>query len=141
LHFRNVIEGVTLGVQSVRRERARALLQSNANPKEWLIMAFSRAPFDDKILSFQISKLAHPLRKSAAGPELIGRNSAEEKADAPEWTRLLRARRERPRSYCAANRDNEFSPPGLDCHATLAWGHVLATAGNDITLYSAVHRK
>ena len=33
--------------------------------------------------------------------------------------RLLRARRERPRSCCAAQCEYEFSPSDVDCHATL----------------------
>jgi hypothetical protein len=41
--------------------------------------------------------------------------------------RLLRLRYKRPRDRCATDRDNEFSPPDVDCHVTLLWGH--ATKG------------
>jgi len=34
---------------------------------------------------------------------------------------MLRARRERPRGH-AANHDDEFSPPDMDCHAPLPRG-------------------
>src|SRR6516164_11673269 len=39
--------------------------------------------------------------------------------DTPHPFRLLRARRERPRSCCAAQCEYEFSPSEVNCHATL----------------------
>jgi hypothetical protein len=48
---------------------------------------------------------------------------------------LLRARRKRPRSCCAAQCEYEFSPSDVDCHATPpAGGRVHAIEGDDITL-------
>src|SRR5262245_50333164 len=35
---------------------------------------------------------------------------------------LLRPRRQRPRSGCAAKRGNELSSSDVDCHVTLPWG-------------------
>ena len=80
-------------------------------------MAFSRAPFDDKIFSFQMAKLAHPLCKSAAATvrtEVGGRNNGEENADAPHPLGLLRARRERPRRRRAAEQRDELAPLSFD---------------------------
>jgi hypothetical protein len=74
--------------------------------------AFRSAPFDYKIFSFQIPKLAHPLRKSAAEivrTQLGCRGYGVEKTDAPERRLLLRARRERPRCRTAEQCD-ELAP-------------------------------
>src|SRR5215211_2115978 len=44
------------------------------------------------------------------------RRAAEESYHRHRW--LLRTRRERPRSCCAAQCEYEFSPSDVDCHAT-----------------------
>src|SRR5262249_55128627 len=40
----------------------------------------------------------------------------------PRHRRLLRARRKRPRNWCAAKQRDEFAPSNLDCHVTLPRG-------------------
>ena len=58
----------------------------------------------------------------------LGRPAAD-KADHRQC-RLLRTRRERPRSCCAAQCEYEFSPSDVDCHATPpAGGRVHAIEG------------
>jgi hypothetical protein len=57
-------------------------------------------------------------------------------ADPPHALALLRARRDRPSSGCAAKRDNEFSPSNVDRHVTLPWGSCPCNGGDDTTLPS-----
>src|SRR6516165_9646918 len=45
-----------------------------------------------------------------------------EHADMPHPLAMLRARRERPRSYCAAERRQEFSSSDVACRVTLRLG-------------------
>src|SRR5262249_9601123 len=78
------------------------------------------ASFDDHVAAFEIIQLVQALaerrqvirgrRSSCAQPSNNGRGL------------LLRARRERPRSCCAAECEYEFSPSDVGCHATLRWG-------------------
>jgi hypothetical protein len=60
-------------------------------------------------------------------------NEDEQQANASDLYRLLRARRERPRCR-AAERDNKFSPPNVDCHATLPRGHAMETITHPVML-------
>src|SRR5258708_2801309 len=60
---------------------------------------------------------------------IVGK-TAQQRADASHAIGLLRERRERPRSRRAAEqRDDKFSPPDVDCHATLRWGSFPCNGG------------
>jgi hypothetical protein len=52
-----------------------------------------------------------------------------QKHDPPHSLRLLRPRRERPRSCCAAKSGQEFSSFDVACHVTLRLGAIHAVEG------------
>src|SRR6516162_11242296 len=65
-------------------------------------------------------ELCQPTRPPGIGDHLqrdVGRRKGVIE-DTPHPFRLLRARRERPRSCCAAQCEYEFSPSEVNCHAT-----------------------
>jgi hypothetical protein len=66
-------------------------------------------------------QFAEPLQESrVAGLKFrIVRHARHEHADAPHALALLRARRERPRDRCAAERCYQFPPSNNDWHLTL----------------------
>src|SRR5258707_932286 len=69
-----------------------------------------------------------------------------EYADAPHAVALLRARRKRPRSCCPAERDYEFSPSDVDCHAPLPRGvmgryHALAKRKQMLSMSQLGHQE
>src|SRR5262249_11533677 len=62
-----------------------------------------------------VAERAHPIPQAfERRPRLIGEN-----ADAPNPLPLLRARRERPRDCCAAERGYHFPPSDSDRHVAL----------------------
>jgi hypothetical protein len=72
-------------------------------------------------------------RRKSILPFWIVRSPVHEHADAPRALALLRARRDRPSSGCAAKRDNEFSPSNVDCHVTPSRGGSCPCYGGDDT--------
>src|SRR5262245_48048761 len=56
--------------------------------------------------------------RPSAGTASLNRDAADEQPHAIDFSRLLRARRERPPRCCAAQGKYEFSPSDVDCHAT-----------------------
>jgi hypothetical protein len=77
--------------------------------------------FDRHVLALDIACVLQALAKSAhAVHDRIRRLDVEES----DYRRrpLLCPHIERPSGRRAAKRDNEFSPPDVDCHATLPWG-------------------
>jgi len=95
--------------------------------------ALRPAVFDHDVLALDVAGLLQALAECAqAVREWVGRQRVQ-KPDRG-LRRLLRARRHRPRSCCAAQCEYEFSPSDVDCHATPpAGGCVHATKGKIIT--------
>jgi hypothetical protein len=78
------------------------------------------AEFDRDVLTLDVAGLVQASAKGGnRRSERLRRLSIEEPDHRHHW--LLRACRERPRRK-AAERDDEFPPPDVDCHATLPWG-------------------
>src|SRR5262249_23226985 len=77
---------------------------------------------------------AQSLHKSSNPWIEYHRSVREQEPDRRQLSSLLRARRERHGDRRAAKRDNEFSSPEVDCHATLPRGSCLCIRRKDITL-------
>src|SRR5262249_47785990 len=92
---------------------------------------------DPNITAHRPSALLQSLEepRDAGLPLLIVSGQVHERTDAAHSLARLGVRRDRPRRYRAAERDNEFSPSDVGCHATLPWGSCPCNGRDDITLY------
>src|SRR5262245_56054377 len=73
---------------------------------------------DDDGAAFYPAEFAQSLNESGRHLALSRRCGRPQEPDGRQLARLLRARRERPRSCCTAQCEYEFSPSDVDCHAT-----------------------
>jgi hypothetical protein len=82
--------------------------------------AFSKAPLDNEILPFDVSKLPHTLQEAAPLTRLyrVRPRRDGEKPDAPKLDRLLRPRRQRPGRRAAESGD-EVAPSKKNAHLAL----------------------
>src|SRR6516162_4725179 len=101
--------------------QAAAPPNSVMNSRRFMLIRSPRAAVDP-------AEIAHSLHEGG-GPLALRRRAARSEQSDGRHLRLLRARRARPRRR-AAKHGNEFSPPDIDCHATLQRG---SCYGDDIT--------
>src|SRR5262249_39269206 len=90
-------------------------------------LSFCRSKFKPNVLSLNIAELAQSLTKLP--PKLFRADIANNQCADGRHLRLLRSRRERPRSR-AAERDQQFPPSDGDCHTPLPCE---VRKGNDTT--------
>ena len=101
----------------IRRQRD----QLGRAPAQEFAVARTDAVLDPDVAPHDPSQLLQTLMKGchASLPFRIVRGPRAEHPDAAHALALLRPRRERPRSCCAAQCEYEFSSSDVDCHATL----------------------
>src|SRR5215831_2499298 len=92
-----------------------------------LIDVLRPLPFDDDVGAFDVAEVTQARPQPLTCGTLEGKTK---KPDGPQLRRLLRARRERPRSRTAAECDQQFPPSDGDCHTPLPCE---VRRGNDTT--------
>jgi hypothetical protein len=98
-----------------------------------LVATFRPTVLDLDRSTFYPAEFAKSLHQSGNHMALRRRRARTHETDSWQLDALLRPHREWPR-YRAAKRDKEFSPPAVDCHATLPWGSCPRNGGNNIML-------
>src|SRR5262249_35863899 len=84
--------------------------QFTGQRRQPIILAVRPAVFDCDVLALDIARLPQPLSKRAPTLPVVLKRCGAEEADHREC-RLLPARRERPRSSCAAEQGDELAAP------------------------------
>ena len=79
------------------------------NVGQSFVFPLGRAPFADEILAFDITELTHPLLESGIYAGKSFARYYDRNPNAPHLSRLLRARRERPRDRRAAQERDELA--------------------------------
>src|SRR6516165_10075796 len=75
------------------------------------VLSLDGAPLDDKILSFDISQVAHALYESSVSIGSSRTRHSRKIPDVPHLARLLGAPRKRPSDRCTSDECNEFPSP------------------------------
>ena len=102
--------------------------------RQSIVLAVRPAIFDRDVLALDIAGFASgPGGTRADGMRVRVRRCAAEEPD-HRHRRLLRARRERPRSRRAAEQRDELAPSDADCHLTRPqWDHIRCNVGKNST--------
>src|SRR5262249_6112934 len=129
------------GGRSERGDHRRiAANQIGSHRRKPIELTLGPAILDRHVLTLDIACFLQALTKRGHHRRECVRRCADKESD-HRHRRLLRPRRKRrPSGSRAAKRDNEFSPPGMDCHVTLPGGSCPCNGGDHINTSRAALR-